>query len=62
MPDAASIEEAMCTCGAGHGSLEGHAHWCEWVEHKRIVQNTRPEGLIGSRRIDPVFLDGEETE
>lgn len=23
-------EEFECTCGAGHGSLEGHTDWCEW--------------------------------
>lgn len=25
-------EEARCTCGAGHGSLEGHTDWCDWVD------------------------------
>lgn len=24
-------EERMCTCGAGHGSLEGHMDWCHYV-------------------------------
>lgn len=24
-------EEAECSCGAGHGSLEGHTGWCDFV-------------------------------
>lgn len=23
-------EERFCTCGAGHGSNEGHVDWCAW--------------------------------
>lgn len=23
-------EERFCTCGAGHGSHEGHTEWCAW--------------------------------
>ena len=26
------IEEAACTCGAGHGSHEGHLGWCLWLQ------------------------------
>lgn len=26
------IEEFICDCGAGHGSLEGHVEWCRWVK------------------------------
>lgn len=24
-------EERFCTCGASHGSLEGHLDWCDWL-------------------------------
>ena len=24
-------EDRICSCGAGHGSLEGHLDWCAWV-------------------------------
>lgn len=24
-------EEEFCTCGAGHGALEGHVDWCAWL-------------------------------
>lgn len=30
-PEVQAAEERMCTCGAGHGSLEGHTNWCAWV-------------------------------
>lgn len=30
----ADREERICTCGAGHGSLEGHMDWCEFVIEK----------------------------
>lgn len=25
-------EERFCTCGAGHGSNEGHLNWCAWIK------------------------------
>lgn len=27
-------EERECTCGAGHGSLEGHTGWCAYQPKK----------------------------
>lgn len=27
-----SVEELLCSCGAGHGSLEGHSDWCTWLK------------------------------
>ena len=27
----ATREERICSCGAGHGSLEGHMDWCAFV-------------------------------
>lgn len=27
-------EENLCTCGAGHGSLEGHMAWCAWLDEQ----------------------------
>lgn len=27
----ADHEERTCTCGAGHGSLEGHMEWCDFI-------------------------------
>ena len=29
--DGPEAEERRCTCGAGHGSLEGHMDWCAWL-------------------------------
>lgn len=29
--DEAAREEAVCSCGAGHGSLEGHLSWCGFL-------------------------------
>lgn len=34
-------EEKECTCGAGHGSLEGHTDWCEWLEKSRKAKKTQ---------------------
>lgn len=31
----AKREERECTCGAGHGSLEGHMAWCDWQEQRK---------------------------
>ena len=28
-------EKEERTCGAGHGSGEGHTDWCEWLELRR---------------------------
>ena len=27
----ANREERICSCGAGHGSLEGHMDWCDFI-------------------------------
>lgn len=29
--DTAAQEEIVCTCGAWHGSLEGHTDWCDYA-------------------------------
>lgn len=34
------LEELSCTCGAGHGSLEGHVDWCGWLKIKRRAART----------------------
>jgi len=31
------IEETVCSCGAGHGSLEGHTDWCAWFKVERFA-------------------------
>lgn len=31
------LEETVCTCGAGHGSGEGHTDWCAWLRVERFV-------------------------
>ena len=31
-------EEQFCTCGAGHGSLEGHVDWCHWLKLKPMFE------------------------
>ena len=33
----AQLEEAVCNCGAGHGSGEGHTAWCAWLRVERFV-------------------------
>lgn len=25
-------KDTACSCGAGHGSLEGHMDWCDWID------------------------------
>lgn len=30
-------EEQLCTCGAGHGSLEGHIAECEWLKSEWCI-------------------------
>lgn len=32
------FEEQICTCGAGHGSLEGHMDWCAWTNAGKSVK------------------------
>ena len=29
----AQAEDRICSCGAGHGSLEGHLDWCDWISY-----------------------------
>lgn len=43
----AEIEERICTCGAGHGSGEGHTDWCEWVEEYSCPP--APEAQLAAR-------------
>lgn len=46
-------EERDCTCGAGHGSLEGHLDWCSVCEYSTSPDPER-EGLLveALRRIE----------
>jgi hypothetical protein len=37
-PSEEEVEERDCTCGAGHGSLEGHTKWCAWIEAQSARQ------------------------
>ena len=39
-PDSeAAIEERTCTCGAGHGSGEGHTDWCAFEQaNQRLLK------------------------
>lgn len=30
-------EERFCTCGAGHGSHEGHLEWCAWTDLEPVM-------------------------
>lgn len=32
----AQHEERTCTCGAGHGSLEGHTDWCDFTAYQSL--------------------------
>jgi hypothetical protein len=41
------IEERECTCGAGHGSLEGHMAWCAWLVANPVSkENAMTEAVI----------------
>lgn len=41
------IEERECTCGAGHGSLEGHMAWCAWLVANPISkENAMTDAVI----------------
>jgi hypothetical protein len=31
------MEETVCSCGAGHGSGEGHTEWCPWTKVERFT-------------------------
>jgi len=39
----AEFEDRACTCGAGHGSLEGHTDWCDWSEYLSAAARVRAE-------------------
>ena len=41
--DEARREEVECTCGAGHGSLEGHTGWCDYTPPQPAPVNDTPE-------------------
>lgn len=32
----AQIEERICSCGAGHGSGEGHMGWCDFTDYQAL--------------------------
>lgn len=38
----ATREERICSCGAGHGSLEGHMDWCDFVTSE-VTDDLLPE-------------------
>ena len=42
-------EEAMCSCGAGHGSLEGHMDWCDYVEALAAAPQPAPAPAADER-------------
>lgn len=62
----AEIEERICTCGAGHGSGEGHTDWCEWVEEYSCPpapegHQESPQAACGPvSRIARRVLEGDE--
>ena len=31
------LEENTCSCGAGHGSGEGHVEWCTWLRIEKFT-------------------------
>ena len=43
----AEIEERICSCGAGHGSGEGHTGWCDFTDYQdlppRPAETAHPE-------------------
>lgn len=48
-------EETACTCGAGHGSLEGHTSWCAWLD-------TRPKDFDTWWSADGQYLDPDTSD
>jgi hypothetical protein len=53
-PEAPSLliqhaEEHLCTCGAGHGSLEGHVEWCEWLRSEWCMWGSAVNSATGSK-------------
>ncbi len=60
-------EEITCTCGAGHGSLEGHMPWCDWTESNVAVEPTmtreqKLEQAIEKLLACPAIADGNHSE
>lgn len=39
-----ALEDEMCTCGAGHGSLEGHLDWCDYRDRSDSGPSKEGEG------------------
>lgn len=57
LPDASpapAIEEQLCTCGAGHGSLEGHLDWCNWLDASPAPVTPAPSDAPERIWISPV--------
>lgn len=56
----AEIEERICTCGAGHGSGEGHTDWCEWVEEYSCPPAPEAQQDPDTRRALRAAMEAEE--
>lgn len=46
------IENLVCTCGAGHGSIEGHTKWCKWHHVQCELQKLGPGDPPRRIRVD----------
>lgn len=52
------IEESQCTCGAGHGSLEGHMAWCEWLDAQPKAPPMVEQRKLTGRQMDALRAVG----
>lgn len=43
----ADREERICSCGAGHGSLEGHTDWCDFITAEPVNSLSPEEQSLG---------------
>lgn len=49
----AQIEERICSCGAGHGSGEGHTGWCDFTDYQALPP--RPAEPAQAAQVDPLL-------
>jgi len=53
------LEETICTCGAGHGSGEGHTDWCHWLKVETFAKAAKIAGeMLQIPSLGAVRLNG----
>lgn len=53
----AQMEERVCSCGAGHGSLEGHTEWCDWTSY--LALPARTPAALASPEVQALIREAE---